>query len=1067
MVELFKSQMDYIFFIYGMSFLILAAACLLLIKTQEIKLPWFWLGLFALIHSINEWLDLFSISIGDNHLFGLLRLSVVLLSFVFLAVFSWSSLAVLRGKSFNQWFFIPWLLLVYSGWYFGKDTGFNFTCRYFLGFVSALSAGIILVLYASKLRNTKRRLTIALGLFIGAYSFTQLVIANPPILLAHTLFNQDNFVRFFGFPIQLLRCVLAMCVAFIVLSYWYLKQVWLYGGGLDKTKKRILSIGLVYLILITLGWLITQNIGAYFHKANADELLAKANTAAAAVNFRRVETLTATAADTGTPDYDRLKEQLKAINKANVDLKYIYLMRFDGTKVIFLVDSESGSSADSSPPGQVYEEAIPELKIKFLSRQSFIVDAYTDRWGNWISAFAPIVDLKNNKMIALLGMDMDVGIWQQKMFRYRLFGIFISFCMLILFSVFFIIQQVTQVSAERIAVSEKHLQTLIDNIPSPIFYKNTQGKYLGCNFAFAQFFGLTKEAVIGKNFFDINPRQPAEINYRVDVELFSLPNGGSKIYEAEILDAQGLKHNVLLNKSTNPGPDGKIAGLVGVMQDITERKRIADELDQAAQEWQRTFDSIADIVFIQDKDFSILKANKSCLEVLKLKPEEIIGKKCFNVIHHLDHPWVNCPFDQTRRDQKIHTEEVNDPSLGAVLLITTSPIFKENGEFIGSIHIAKDISQIKEYQGELEQKNKELEKLDQLKNDFVSIVSHELRTPLSITKEGISLVLDEVTGSINPKQQKILTTSRNNIDRLARIINSLLDISKIESGRVELKRKNVDFKGLIKNVVAAFENKAKEKGLELRVNLPKEQELDLYIDEDRIIQVFTNLIGNSIKFTEKGHIDVSLEQKENEAEFTVSDTGIGIAAEDLPKVFDKFLQFGRTPGAGEKGTGLGLSIAKGLIELHGGKIRVESEVGRGTKFIFTLPKYSENQNAREYIEDAIKTSAHLTLAIATLSYSDKIKGIFEDVMRDVGRVIRSQLYRGKDIVLQYPKEFFILMRDCDKSSGLIVQARIGLALRSYIEDNNLANDIKIGFGLAVYPDDAGNYQELLNKARLA
>ena len=241
---------------------------------------------------------------------------------------------------------------------------------------------------------------------------------------------------------------------------------------------------------------------------------------------------------------------------------------------------------------------------------------------------------------------------------------------------------------------------------------------------------------------------------------------------------------------------------------------------------------------------------------------------------------------------------------------------------------------------ELENKNRELFKLDNLKSEFVSVVSHELRTPLSIIKEGVSLVLDGVIGEISPTQNKVLATSRNNIDRLSRIINSLLDISKIESGKVELKKKAVDLKVLIKNVVVLFETKARERGLEIKVSLPPEEKLNLCLDEDRIIQVFTNLIGNSLKFTERGYIGISVVDKGSEFEFTVSDTGIGISAEDLPKVFRKFMQFGRVAGNGEKGTGLGLSIAKGLIELHDGRIWVESEPGKGSKFIFTLPKAS-------------------------------------------------------------------------------------------------------------------------------
>ncbi|MFA6129399.1 MAG: ATP-binding protein [Candidatus Omnitrophota bacterium] len=947
MMEFFKSQMDYIFFIYGMSFFILSAVCLLLVKIQEIKLPWLWLGLFGFTHAINEWLDLFSISIGDTDAFSLLRLAVMLVSFVFLAGFSWLSYSALRGKSLNQWFLIPWLSLVFLGWYFDKNNGFNFTCRYLLGFVSALSAGAILVSYALKFKNSRRRLITALGFFIAAYSFTQLVISSPPPLFKHTLLNQDNFAQFTGFPIQLLRCVLAMCAAFTTLAYWYFIQGGHGNDGLSKKKrKQVLSLGLVYLTLVILGWLITQSIGVYFNRLNVNELSAKANTVAAAINFRYVNSLTASAADTGNPAYERLKEQLKAVNEVNADLRFVYLMRLDKGKIIFLADSEPDSSASSSYPGQVYTEAPPELKTKFLSRQAFVIKAYTDRWGSWISVFAPVIDLRNNEIVALVGMDMDVKIWQQKMFLRRLLGIFISFCMFILFSVFFIINQINRASAEKIAVSQKHLQTLIDNIPSPVFYKNAQGKYLGCNFSFAQFFGLTKETVIGKSFFDINPPKSAEINHLVDVELFSSPGGGSKIYESEILDAQGEKHMMLLSKSTYPGPDGKIAGLVGVMQDITERKMMLEELKQ---------------------------------------------------------------------------------------------------------------------------KNIALEKLDQLKSDFVAMVSHELRTPLSITKEGISLVLDGISGSINPEQSKILATSKNNIDRLARIINSLLDISKIESGRVELRKKNVDIEALIKTVVSSFQNMAEEKKLEIRLDLAEGKGLSLYVDEDRIIQVFTNLIGNSLKFTEKGHIDVSLAQRENEVEFTVSDTGIGIAEENIPRVFTKFLQFGRTPGGGEKGTGLGLSIAKGLVELHRGKIRLESEVGKGTKFIFSLPKYPANENAREYIEDAIdeanKCNMHLTLAVVTFSYSDKIRNTYAGLKEDLHKIIRAQLYREKDAALEYPDELFIIMRDCDKNCGFIVQGRIEQALRSYFDKINLGNDIKINLRLAVYPDEAKNYQELVNKAR--
>lgn len=249
-----------------------------------------------------------------------------------------------------------------------------------------------------------------------------------------------------------------------------------------------------------------------------------------------------------------------------------------------------------------------------------------------------------------------------------------------------------------------------------------------------------------------------------------------------------------------------------------------------------------------------------------------------------------------------------------------------------------DITERKRLEEDLKKSYEKLKKLDQVKSDFISTVSHELRTPLSITKEGISLVLDKIPGKINEKQGKILTIAKNNIDRLARIINSLLDISKIEAGEVELKKERVKITNLIEQVTSSFKNKIKKKGLELKVNFPKKG-IYVYVESDKIVQVFTNLLGNALKFTEKGCIEISAKELEDEIEFVVSDTGIGISKDDLPKTFSKFQQFGRVDSAGEKGTGLGLSIVKGIVEMHYGKIWVESTRGKGSKFIFTLPKY--------------------------------------------------------------------------------------------------------------------------------
>lgn len=364
--------------------------------------------------------------------------------------------------------------------------------------------------------------------------------------------------------------------------------------------------------------------------------------------------------------------------------------------------------------------------------------------------------------------------------------------------------------------------------------------------------------------------------------------------------------------------------LQATVRDITDQKKYQERLQYAADEWHRTFDAISDFVFIQDNEFTIIKANKAFIELLNKKPEEVIGKKCYEILHDRNEPWPTCPFERTKKDKHPHSQEFFDPNIGIPLLVTTSPIFDSKGEFMGSVHLAKDITERK--------------KIETLRDELVSTVSHELRTPLSITKEGVSLVLDGVTGKLTPKQKQLLRISKDNIDRLARIIDDLLDISKIEAGKMELKKSIVDMSALIKDTCLRWKPEADKNKQWLDISVPKSP-VDISVDRDRIIQIMDNLISNAIKYTlEKGKVIIKLEDSKSDIVVSISDTGIGIGKEDINKAFDKFQQFGREAGPGAKGTGLGLAIVKNLVNMHGGKIKVESELGKGSVFSFTLPK---------------------------------------------------------------------------------------------------------------------------------
>ena len=276
----------------------------------------------------------------------------------------------------------------------------------------------------------------------------------------------------------------------------------------------------------------------------------------------------------------------------------------------------------------------------------------------------------------------------------------------------------------------------------------------------------------------------------------------------------------------------------------------------------------------------------------------------------------------------------------------------ENGNNTGMWGIVRDITERKA--------------LDKLKDEFVSTVSHELRTPMTSIREAVSLMLDGIMGETNEMQKKYLTMCLKNIDWLKRIINNLLDIGKIEAGKYELKKERIAVHGIIDHALTTFRAYAKNIGLTLKSNMP-EKEIFIYADIDKVLQVLSNLIGNSMKFTKEGSIEISVVEKDSEVEFSVKDTGMGISEKDLPKVFGRFQQFGRVEGHGEKGTGLGLSISKGIVELHGGTINLESAPGFGTRFYFTIPRFNAEKALHDKIAVQRKENESFTLFMVKLS----------------------------------------------------------------------------------------------------
>jgi len=236
---------------------------------------------------------------------------------------------------------------------------------------------------------------------------------------------------------------------------------------------------------------------------------------------------------------------------------------------------------------------------------------------------------------------------------------------------------------------------------------------------------------------------------------------------------------------------------------------------------------------------------------------------------------------------------------------------------------------------ELEAANKKLKELDRIKSDFVANVAHEFRTPLTIIKGNVDLVAKGGLGEVTSQQKEMLDGAKNVANRLARLVNDLLDISKIESGKMKLREDLININKIIEENLPGFTKMIKDRKQTLKKELAIDMP-DIKADMDKITQVFVNLLSNAIKYSpEQGSIVVKSVNLENEIMVEVSDTGEGVSQENLDTIFDKFT---RVTAEKKEGTGLGLPIAKDIVVLHKGRMWVKSEIGKGSQFYFTLPK---------------------------------------------------------------------------------------------------------------------------------
>jgi PAS domain S-box-containing protein len=382
------------------------------------------------------------------------------------------------------------------------------------------------------------------------------------------------------------------------------------------------------------------------------------------------------------------------------------------------------------------------------------------------------------------------------------------------------------------------------------------------------------------------------------------------------LSARSLENALENLRAINRELDQRVAERT---QDLAEA--LAREHAEANRS-QAILESIADGVIVFDPQGNAFVANPAITHLIERPIDAIIG-------HDIEE-LMSDEINETDREvilELLDEHQKRHPSIKIdwgekTLSISFAPVRGSRGEGTGTVAVFRDFTREAE--------------LDRMKSDFVSIASHELRTPLTSIRGYLDLLLMGGPGSVNEQQRNFLQVARDNTRRLHELVNDLLDISRIESGRIELNVQVVSLPKLIHQAAEFLQNQFDERGLYLKLNVPDDVP-QLFGDADRITQIITNLLSNAYKYTPEGGATVNVSQDKRFIRIDVVDTGVGISEEDQEKLFTRFFRAGDEYVREQSGTGLGLSITKSLVEIHGGQIWVESEPGAGTTFSFTLP----------------------------------------------------------------------------------------------------------------------------------
>jgi PAS domain S-box-containing protein len=385
-----------------------------------------------------------------------------------------------------------------------------------------------------------------------------------------------------------------------------------------------------------------------------------------------------------------------------------------------------------------------------------------------------------------------------------------------------------------------------------------------------------------------------------------------------------------LNQKIDVNTDDEIGELSREFNKMTERLRMYEQMNiqQLIAEKKKSetiVESIADPIIVTDEHGMLVLMNQAAAAIFDVRGDDWRGKVVREVVGNQS--WAGMlELGGLKRIELEHRDPLfaftrNDLQL--YFRPRQAHIVDEHGNIQGVVTLLQDVTRFKD--------------LDRMKSEFIATVSHELRTPLTSLSMSIDILSQEVIGSVNQRQKDLLVAAKDDSERLRKLVKELLDLSKLESGKYELKKELVDFRRLVADAVRPLRLPFEEKQIHLELNIPEHLPA-LSADSHQLTWVVTNLLSNALRFTDtSGKVQLTAKEEKQGILVTVADTGHGIPQENLETIFDKFVQVKSSTETTPGSVGLGLAIAREVVEAHGGRIWVESQVGVGSTFFFTFP----------------------------------------------------------------------------------------------------------------------------------